>query len=53
MLVAALACAFLAFIALVYYIQTASVVALVSLFVAAGLGLVLFVADWILASNRK
>lgn len=46
MLVAALVLAFAAFVAFVIYIDTAATAALVLVFVAAGVGLVLFIADW-------
>ncbi|MDO5031401.1 hypothetical protein [Corynebacterium sp.] len=45
MLVAALLLAFVAFVAFVYYIMSGSTVALIALFVATGVGLVLFVLD--------
>ncbi|KXB53070.1 hypothetical protein HMPREF3227_01968 [Corynebacterium sp. CMW7794] len=47
MLIAALVLALVAFVALVYYISTGTLAALVGLFVAAGLGLILFTADWV------
>lgn len=47
MLIAALVLALVAFLALVFYVVTAQTVALVALFVAAGLGIICFLVDWI------
>lgn len=46
MLIAALVCAFVAFVAFVYYIAAGHDWTLVALYVAAGVGLTLFIADW-------
>ena len=53
MLIGALVLAFVAFVALVNYILTAADWSLYLLFVAAGVGIVLFVADTVVKMRRK
>ena len=53
MLIGALVLAFVAFVAFVNYILTAADWSLYLLFVAAGVGMVLFIADTVLKLRRK
>lgn len=53
MLIGALVLAFVAFVAFVNYILTAADWSLYLLFVAAGVGIVLFIADTVLKLRRK
>lgn len=46
MLIAALVLAFVAFVAFVWFIATGQDWTLVTLYVAAGVGIALFIADW-------
>lgn len=53
MLIAALVLALVAFIAFVNYILSAATWSLIVVFIAAGLGLVLFAIDWYKKSKQK